>query len=81
MLHNNSDAKSLLKKMHHNPKAFFLFSPEAHYVNAMSVYSALKRILDEKHYGTGKAKKKQSLPTESLIERDGKDNRELKELE
>ena len=28
--------------MDHNPKAFFLFSPEAHYQNAMALYSSLK---------------------------------------
>ena len=67
MLNNQSDVKSLLKKMHHHPKAFFLFSPEGHYVNAMALYSAMKRLLDEKYYGTGKpAKKTMTLPDEGL---------------
>ena len=57
MLHDNSDAKSLLKKMDHNPKAYFLFSPEGHYINAMTLYSAVKRQLDQKYYGMGKVKK------------------------
>ena len=57
MLDNNSDARSLLKKMDHNPKAYFLFSPEGHYVNLMTLYSAIKKQLDIKYYGLGKVKK------------------------
>ena len=58
MVHNNSDAKSLLKKMDHTPKAFFLFHPEGNYVNALSLYTAVKKTLDQKYYGAGKAKRK-----------------------
>ena len=43
--------------MNHNPKAFFLFNPEGHYANAMSIYSALKRSLDHKYYGNTKKSK------------------------
>ena len=55
---DNCDHKNLLKKMDHNPKAFFLFNPEGHYTNAMSIYAALKRSLDAKYYGTMSSKKK-----------------------
>ena len=58
MLDDNTDIKSLIKKMNHNPKSYFLFNPQGHYVNAMSIYSAFKRSLDAKHYGT--VSKKQS---------------------
>ena len=51
MIDDNTDQKNLLKKMNHNPKAFFLFNPESHYANAMSIYSALKKSLDKKYYG------------------------------
>lgn len=74
MLHNNSDAKNLLKKMHHNPKAFFLFSPEGHYINAMGLYSAMKRLLDEKYYGTGKATQKKTIPASGLAVGPGAEN-------
>ena len=65
-MHNNSDAKSLLKKMHHNPKAYFLFDPQGHYANATSLYAAMKRQLDEKYYGTGKTVRKKKFPTEGV---------------
>mmetsp|Transcript_32001 Transcript_32001/g.42405 ORF Transcript_32001/g.42405 Transcript_32001/m.42405 type:complete len:99 (-) Transcript_32001:1027-1323(-) len=61
MVNDNYDQKSLLKKMDHNPKAYFLFSPTGHYANAMSIYSALKRALDSKYYGAGKKSKKKGL--------------------
>ena len=38
MINSNSDAKNLLKKMDHNPKAYFLFNPEGHYINGISLY-------------------------------------------
>ena len=40
-----------MKKMNHNPKAYFLINPESHYVNAMTIYTALKRSLEQKYYG------------------------------
>ena len=51
MIDDNFDHRNLIKKMNHNPKALFLFSPEGHYANAMSIYTALKRALDIKYYG------------------------------
>ena len=56
MVDSNSDAKSLLKKMNHNPKAFFLFNPKSHYANAMSIYSAMKKSLNQKFYGVDSKK-------------------------
>ena len=44
--------------MDHNPKAYFLFSPNGHYSNAMAIYSALKRNLDAKYFGTNRKSKK-----------------------
>ena len=46
MIDDNTDHKNLIKKMNHNPKAFFLFNPQGNYANAMSIYTALKRSLD-----------------------------------
>ena len=60
MIGDNQDYKNLIKKMNHNPKAYFLISPESHYANAMAIYTALKRQLDLKHYGTNSWRKKQS---------------------
>ena len=56
MINDNMDHKNLLKKMNHNPKAYFLFDPKGNYANAMSIYSALKRTLDTKYYGKPKPK-------------------------
>ena len=50
MIDDNTDTKTLIKKMDHNPKAYFLFSPEAHYQNALALYAALKRNLNKKYY-------------------------------
>ena len=60
MVDDNTDHKNLLKKLDHNPKAFFLFHPQGHYANAMSIYTALKRSLDTKYYGTAKKKTKKA---------------------
>ena len=58
MIDDNQDHKGLIKKMNHNPKAYFLFNPNGHYVNAMTIYTALKKSLDVKHYGNPKKKNK-----------------------
>lgn len=63
MVDDNTDHKNLLKKLNHHPKAYFLFSPEGHYANAMAIYSALKRNLDQKYYGNDKRK-----PTRQFID-------------
>ena len=60
MIGDNQDYKNLIKKMNHNPKAYFLISPDSHYANAMAIYTALKRQLDLKHYRTGSKRKRQS---------------------
>lgn len=31
MIDDNTDSKTLIKKMNHNPKAFFLYKPTGHY--------------------------------------------------
>ena len=51
MVDDNTDHKNLIKKMNHNPKAFFMVNPQSHYANAISIYQALKRSLDAKYYG------------------------------
>lgn len=60
MVGDNYDHKNLIKKMNHNPKAYFLFNPEGHYANAMSIYTALKRTLDVKYYGMQNKKSKKN---------------------
>ena len=57
MINDNQDYRSLLKKMNHNPKAYFLINSESHYANAMAIYTALKRNLDSTYYGNPKKKK------------------------
>ena len=67
MIDDNSDARSIVKKMNHNPKAYFLVNPQSHYANSMAIYTALKRNLDAKNYGVTKKKKNNydtSLPGE-----------------
>ena len=34
MVGDNTDLKSLMKKMDHNPKDFFLFEPSGHFFNS-----------------------------------------------
>lgn len=34
MINDNTDSRTLLKKMHHNPKMFFLYDPRGHFTNA-----------------------------------------------
>ncbi len=34
MIGDNTDAKVLLKKLHHSPNTYFLFEPKAHFTNA-----------------------------------------------
>ncbi len=58
MIDDNTDQKNLMKKMDHNPKAYFLFKPEGHYANAMSIYSALKRNIDAKYFGINRKPKR-----------------------
>lgn len=31
MIDDNTETKTLLKKLNHNPKAFFLFNPNGHF--------------------------------------------------
>ena len=56
MIDDNSDAKSIVKRMNHHPKAYFLVNPQSHYANSMAIYTALKRNLDAKNYGVTKKK-------------------------
>ena len=69
---DNTDAKSLLKQLNANPSAHFLFDPaKGHYANARTLYLALKRLLEERHYGH--LDKKQ---TEKLVEQYGEESEE-----
>ena len=60
MVGDNQDVKGLVKKMNHNPKAFFLYNPQGNYVNAMSLYKSLQKTINEKYYGAVKKKKSKS---------------------
>ena len=68
MVNDNTDHKALLKKMDHNPKAYFLFAPEkGHYRNAMVLYSACKRQLQKKYYGSGTVEESDRLLSEEEV--------------
>jgi len=58
MISDNTDVKSLIKKMDHNPKDFFLFDPSSHYINSLTIYKALKKTLTQKYYGRERKKTK-----------------------
>ena len=58
MISDNTEIKLLMKKMDHNPKDFFLFEPNGHYLNSQSIYKALKRALTDKYYGRERSKTK-----------------------
>ena len=51
MMDDNTDTKTILKKINHNPKAYFLYSPAGHYQNAQALYSSVKRALVKQYYG------------------------------
>ena len=52
MINDNTEAKTLLKQLKGNQSTFFLFDPEkAHYTNAKTVFSALKKMLNNECYG------------------------------
>lgn len=59
MIGDNSDAKTIFKKMHHSPNTYFLFDPKAHFTNAQTFYLAMKRQVNDKYYGKKSAKKKE----------------------
>ncbi len=58
MISDNTDVKSLIKKMDHNPKDYFLFDPSSHYINSLTIYKALKKNLTQKYYGIERKKTK-----------------------
>lgn len=61
MIGDNTDAKVLLKKLHHSPNTHFLFDPKAHFTNAQTLYLAMKKLVNEKYYGRrGKKAKRTS---------------------
>jgi hypothetical protein len=51
MMDDNTDTKTILKKLNHNPKAYFLYNPLGHYQNAQALYSSVKKALVKQHYG------------------------------
>lgn len=67
MIGDNSDAKTLMKKLNTSPNTFFLFDPKAHFTNAQTLYLALKRQVAEKYYGRKNPKKK-AKPEEATEE-------------
>lgn len=65
MIGDNTDAKVLLKKLHHSPNTYFLFEPKAHFTNAQTLYLAMKKLVNEKYYGRkGKKAKRTSQESE-----------------
>jgi len=56
LINDNTDAKTLLKKLNHNPKTFFLFDPKGHFSNAQALYGAMKKRVHEVYYGGPKKK-------------------------
>ena len=65
MIGDNTDAKVLLKKLHHSPNTYFLFDPKAHLTNAQTLYLAMKKLVNEKYYGRkGKKAKRTSQESE-----------------
>ena len=65
MIGDNTEAKTLLKKLHHNPNTYFLFDPKAHFTNAQTLYLAMKKLVNEKYYGRkGKKSKRKGVNTE-----------------
>lgn len=51
MLDDNTDTKTLIKQMNHNPKAYFLYSPKGHFQNSAALYASLKKTLVKQYYG------------------------------
>jgi len=51
MINDNTDSKTLLKKLFHNPNTYFLFDPKAHFTNAQTLYLAMKKLTGERYYG------------------------------
>lgn len=43
MIGDNSDAKTLMKKLHQSPNCYFLFDPKGHFTNAQTLYMAMKK--------------------------------------
>lgn len=69
MIGDNTDAKSLLKTMNQNENMYFLF--DGHYTNSRTLYSALKKGLNNHYYGILSKKQK-----EKLVIKYGDDNEE-----
>lgn len=44
-----------MKKMHHNPKLYFLYDPKGHFTNAQTLYYSIKRQVNEIYYGRKKS--------------------------
>ena len=51
LINDNTEARALVKKLHHNPKTFFLYDPKGHFANAQALYAATKRRVHEAYYG------------------------------
>lgn len=71
MVNDNTDVKQLMKKMDHHPRDYFLFDPNSHYFNSVSIYKAVKKALTEKYYG--KARKKTKKDWQSVDDLDDKE--------
>lgn len=45
LINDNTEAKTLLKKLHSSPNTYFLFDPKAHFTNAQTLYVAMKKLV------------------------------------
>lgn len=62
MIGDNTDSKTLIKKLNHSPNTYFLFDPKGHFNNAQSLYMSMKKHVSEKYYGRkGKRSKKPEI--------------------
>ena len=62
MICDNTEAKTLLKQLKGNQSTFFLFNPsQAHYTNARTLFSALKKLVNNESYGVISKKQKEKL--------------------
>lgn len=62
MINDNTEAKILLKQLKSNQSTYFLFDPsKAHYTNARTLFSALKKLVNNEFYGVISKKQREKL--------------------
>ena len=40
-----------MRKLHSNPNLYFLYNPKGHFLNALTLYSAMKKHVSKKYFG------------------------------